>query len=1128
MNHREMLKSIRTFSQLIVYLRDELDWPITQHDFEDMTFEYTPEELGIDLKVAAKIQEIRRLRPLSVQQPWGIFFVKFEPKRLPVVAMRRMLKAVALKKRATAESAERLAWKSDDLLFISNYGEEENRQITFAHFTHNEIKKDLPTRKVLGWDNRDTPLRLDHVADSLNQYLSWPSDEHNNSAWRKAWRSAFSITHHEVIDTSKKLSIELAKLARNIRNRINTVLAIETDNGPITKLKDAFKEALVHDLDDDGFADMYAQTIAYGLLSARISNPAGKTSDDFSAAMPVTNPFLKELMETFIDVGGRESKKAQSIRLDFDELGVSEVVDLLDVAKMGAVVRDFGDKNPQEDPVIHFYELFLKEYDAEKRMQRGVFYTPRPIVTYIVKAVDNILQNKYGLENGLADITSWMEMTQRIEGLEIPIGISPQQPFVQILDPATGTGTFIVEVIDIIHRRMLKKWRKENKSLDEIEKLWNDYVPQNLLPRIHGYELMMAPYAIAHMKIGLKLSETGYLFECDERAQIYLTNSLEASHDYVDSFAFAIPALAHEATAVNEIKKNKHFTVVIGNPPYSVSSHNKSEFIEKLMVNYKAGLESERNIQPLSDDYIKFIRFSQNLIEKAGLGILGFITNHSYISGVIHRSMRKSLLETFSEISISDLHGNSFIKEYPPDDIRDTNVFDIQQGVSLFIGSRENSHSNVVRFCELWGTGLSKLNQLSASTEQLSSIELTVDSEYAFFVPKDFSMAGEYTQWSSISDVFTINQNGIQTGHDAFSVGFSRNEVAKRVEEFFDPKLSNAEVSQTYKLGDNSGWIFSQKRQKLLGSKLRESLLVPYYYRPFDCRRIYYEPNLLKRPSPSIMPHLVEGQNLALFTMRKVVPTFAYSFFGVVNSVVDHGYFYMGNQGSSSCFPLYIQHDQPQLLTKANYTHNFNPGFCKRLAQALHTKTTADNLPEGTSPEDIFNYIYAVFHSPIYRKKYAEFLRIEFPRLPLPMGKEVFINLASLGHDLVQLHLMKSPKLAKYITSSKNVENTMIKRIGWANNTIMLDQPNKMKGDDPIAETPGFHGANEAVWNFQMGGYQVCHKWLKDRKGHTLSEDDIDRYQKIIVAISETINIMDEIDTTIQTHGGWPGAFQAD
>ena len=504
------LARIRRFDQLVAYLRDGLGWPIDSDDFEELTFEYTPEELGIDAKNAAKIQEIKRLRPLVPGQPWGIFFVKFEPKRLPVVALRRILGQVALKKRASANKSERQAWAADDLLFVSNYGEGEERRIAFAHFSKPQDSHDLPTLKVLGWDNLDTPLHLDAVARELSDHLAWPDDEDDPDAWRERWRSAFTLRHREVISTSKQLSERLAELARAIRDRIKTALAIETQRGPLNKLMKAFQATLVHDLDADGFADMYAQTIAYGLLSARIADPHKKTGDDFASHMR-TNPFLRDLMETFLQVGGRRGK-AGGPGIDFDELGASEVVELLDQANMEAVVRDFGDRNPQEDPVIHFYEHFLAAYDKKQKVKRGVFYTPRPMVSYIVRSVDDLLRSEFGLTDGLADTTTWGEMAKRHKELKIPEGTPPRQAFVQILDPATGTGTFLVEVIDLIHKTMVEEWKAQGHGEKEVEALWNDYVPKDLLPRLHGYELLMAPYSIAHLKIGLKLVETGYRF----------------------------------------------------------------------------------------------------------------------------------------------------------------------------------------------------------------------------------------------------------------------------------------------------------------------------------------------------------------------------------------------------------------------------------------------------------------------------------------------------------------------------------------------------------------------------------------------------------------------------------------
>ena len=564
-DHSKRLASIHRFDQLIAYLRDDLGWPIDSDDFEELTFEYDPqEELGIDARNAAKIQEIKRLRPLVPGQPWGIFFVKFQPKRLPVVALRRILGRVALKKRASNQRSERQAWAADDLLFVSNYGEGQERRIAFAHFSKPPNGHDLPTLKVLGWDNLDTPLHLDAVARELTDHLAWPDDEEDPVAWRERWRAAFTLRHREAITTAKQLSERLAALACAIRDRTKTAIAIESETGPLTKLMKAFQTALVHDLDEAGFADMYAQTIAYGLLSARITDPARRTADDFAAHMQ-TNPFLRELMQTFLQVGGRH-RKARGSGIDFDELGVSEVVELLDDANMDAVVRDFGDRNPQEDPVIHFYEHFLSAYDKKQKVKRGVFYTPRPVVSFIVRSVHELLHTEFGLADGLADTTTWAEMSERHKALKIPEGTSSTQPFVQILDPAAGTGTFLVEVIDLICNTMGQKWRSQGHDENRVRDLWNDYVPKYLLPRLHGYELLMASYAIAHLKICLKLHETGYRFESDERAQVYLTNALELPVDRQFVLDF-MPALAHEAEAVNKIKRLQQFTVVIGNPP---------------------------------------------------------------------------------------------------------------------------------------------------------------------------------------------------------------------------------------------------------------------------------------------------------------------------------------------------------------------------------------------------------------------------------------------------------------------------------------------------------------------------------------------------------------------------------
>ncbi len=640
------LRSIRNFDDLITYLGEELDWPLEDYEFDELTFEYNPEELGLKEGEAAKVKgPIRQLRPLPGGQPWGIFFVEFENKKLPVVVLRRILSHLVVKKRASANRAEAKRWDAADILFVSAFGDEaaEEREIAFAHF-HQE-SGDLPTLRVLGWDGHDTPLKLQHVSVTLRQRLGWPDDPEDHDAWREQWSRAFVHRVGHVIRTADSLAETLAQLARRIRNAATTMLEHESDRGPLTKLYRAFQASLIHDLKPETFADTYAQTITYGLLTAAISrtemeggrNGTALIADNVADMVPVTNPFLKEMLEEFLRVGGRRGG------IDFDELGIQDVVELLrgDQTDLPAILRDFGNRTRGEDPVIHFYEHFLSAYNKQLKIQRGVFYTPKPVVSYIVRSVHELLQTEFCLEDGLADIATWGEMIERHPELELPVlndpngdekRLSPDEPFVQILDPATGTATFLVEVIDVIYRTLAAKWKQQRLTDTQQRAAWNEYVPRHLLPRLHAFELMMAPYAIAHMKIGLKLAETGYRFGTEERARIYLTNALEKPNNK-QAKLIGFDALAHEAEAVNKIKKSKRFTVVIGNPPYANYSANLSPEARRIVDKYRIfrgvpirernQLQFERNIQ---DDFVKFISIAQDLVDASDVGVFGYIT----------------------------------------------------------------------------------------------------------------------------------------------------------------------------------------------------------------------------------------------------------------------------------------------------------------------------------------------------------------------------------------------------------------------------------------------------------------------------------------------------------------------
>src|SRR3989338_3105847 len=415
----EQLRNIKTLPQLIRYLRDELDWPIDQDATEDVTtFEYSLEEIGLSKDYSYIIKEVKQIRPLNSKQPWGIFWVNFDKKRLPVVILRRILGNLVIKKRAKSNKSQQAAWHSHDLMFISAYGEESDRAVTFAHFSQNpENPNDLPALKVLGWDDDDTNPHLADVHSALKEKLRWPTNRENTDAWRKQWASAFVLGHREVITTTEEMVEELARLATAIFRRTKTAIKKESEKGPLRRLHASFKAALIHDLDEDGFADVIAQTISYGLLTARFSRPAGITTQNLVDMVPPTNQFLRELLGTFLHLAGRRSI------FDFDELGIQDVVELLNKANTEAVKNDFGNKTRGEDPVIHFYEHFLSAYNKKLKIQRGVFYTPQPVVSYIVRSVDELLQTEFGLEDGLASTVTWAEMKKCNKGLKIPEGI---------------------------------------------------------------------------------------------------------------------------------------------------------------------------------------------------------------------------------------------------------------------------------------------------------------------------------------------------------------------------------------------------------------------------------------------------------------------------------------------------------------------------------------------------------------------------------------------------------------------------------------------------------------------------------------------------------------------------------
>lgn len=1125
------LRSITNFDDLLTFLSDELDWPIEEYGLEELTFEYDASELGLRDEDVVKLKDgkIRQLRPLPGGQPFGIFFVEFEHGKLPVVVLRRILSNLVVKKRAASNAAEAKRWDAADLIFISAFGSDFEREIAFAHFHKDPDTSEIPVLRVLGWDGNDTPLKLSNVSSVLKNRLHWPEGCDDQETWRTQWRSAFRHRLGHIIRTSNDLAETLAHFAKKIRDAANTIMAHESEAaGPLRRLHQAFQTALIHDLEPDAFADTYAQTVTYGLLTAALSRTESSegrfgtalTQEDITAMVPVTNPFLKEMLQEFLRVGGRTGG------MDFDELGINEVVELLrgDETDLPAIVRDFGNRKPGEDPVIHFYEHFLGAYNKKLKIQRGVFYTPQPVVSYIVRSVHELLQTEFGLADGLADTTTWGEMLETHPEMALPPltdepgetrTISSDEPFVQILDPATGTATFLVEVIDVIHCTLTAKWKQQRLTDAQQRNAWNDYVPQHLLPRLHAFELMMAPYAIAHMKIGLKLAETGYRFGTEERARIYLTNALEPWVKQLPLIGF--DALAHEAAAVNEIKRHKRFTVVMGNPPYKGFSANTGEHATRLVEPYRfcGGKPiGERNPSWLLDDYVKFLSLGQTMLKESGCGLLGMITNNGYIDNPTFRGMRDNLLGEFTSIRILNLNGDSKKKLEAPDGTPDENVFAIQQGVAIGVFLKRggtNAHSRA--YSELWGTQNTKLEYLW--TNQGSTTSWTpVDCRLPFFLfrPTDADINAEFRGFTSLNDLFLEKGWGFKTRKDYLLVDFDHEVLHYRFSQI--AKLASTAARQKYNIEESAYWDFDAAHRLL--PKDPTSSIRSVLFRPFDVRSVFYEKYMIERGDHKFeLMSQMFNPNIALITVRRNESNrfFDHVFCTRLPAVLHS----VSAKEANFFFPFFrydLEAGSKQCGQQNIFASSGVEANCK-------LRIVAAGDPAN------FNYIYAILHSGSYRTRYAEQLRIDFPRLPLNANLELFHELARLGGELTAMHLLESPRLDQPITEFIGDQSSEVEKVSWSHDTVWIDK----------AQTTGFRGVLEPVWNFQIGGYQVCEKWLKDRQakggkkprpGRILTDEDINHYHKIVVALSETIRLMEEIDQVIEQHGGWPDAFQSD
>ena len=797
---------------------------------------------------------------------------------------------------------------------------------------------------------------------------------------------------------------------------------------------ETFKRVLLHDITPTSFADVYAQTIVYGLFAARLND---NTPEDFSrqealSLIPKTSSFLRNLFQ-------------QVVGLDPDpriEWIIDDLVTAFGATDMKKVLTSYNKDTQREDPMMHFYEDFLAAYNPALRKARGVWYTPQPVVSFIVRAIDEILQRDFGLADGLADYskiphTVAVEQSQDKRTADRKKHITQELFRVQILDPAMGTGTFLYEII-----RQVK-----NKFIGN-EGIWKDYVCSYLLPRLYGFEVMMAPYTIAHMKLFLQLKDDLELSEKDfPGLNMLLTNSLEEANKDIDTL-FSV-WLSNEAKRASIIKRDCPVMVMIGNPPYSGESQNKGKWIMNLMQDYKkepGGNQSlkERNPKWLNDDYVKFIRLAQHYIERNGEGVIGFINPHGYLDNPTFRGMRWNLLKTFDKIYTIDLHGNSKKKETCPDGNKDENVFDIMQGVSinLFVKTGEKKKNELARVYhkDLYGLRQEKYDFLiKADLDSVQYTEIYPQSPMYFFVPKNFELQEEYDKGFKVNELFVENSMGVTTGHDKELVSFNP----------FDCPTNEE-----------------------------------YYYRPFDRLWINYDTTRVVRPREAIMRNMrKDNYSLCLIKVNSSVDGLFKVF--VTSGITDKTL--LSSKDNTNVFPLYLYKEN---LAIEERIPNINVKIVDQIEQSMGEKVV---------PEELFDYIYAVLHSPSYRERYKEFLKIDFPRIPYPATVAQYHSLAKKGAELRRLHLMEGLPSQTGVTMPV-AGSLLVDCYRWEDGRVYINSEQY------------FEGVPQSAWLFYIGGYQPAQKWLKDRKGMTLNFEDVKHYERIIYVLLQTERVMSEID----------------
>ncbi len=898
----------------------------------------------------------------------------------------------------------------------------------------------------------------------LNALRTAPPLEEGDALWRLLERFLDYSTPR--VQTAEALAVELAKRTRFLHDVVFERLTreLDGDRGAIGGFYAAFQQFLIGNLAPAEFADLYAQTITYGLFAARTRAENGFTRQSAFHNIPATVGMLREVFQ-FISLGDLPQDIAWT---------VDDIVEVLAKADATGILDAYYKNGKGSDPIVHFYETFLAAYNPEERERRGVYYTPEPVVSYIVRSLHSLLKTEFGLTDGLAS-----------EG-------------VTLLDPAAGTMTFSARAAQEAVREFERKYGSGGRK---------DFIRSHILENFNAFELMMAPYAVGHLKMAFFLEELGHRPSAGERVKFYLTNALDMA-ELDDSALPGLSSLAEESRLAGQVKKETPILVILGNPPYSGHSANKGEWIQREIDVYKqvdGKPLGEKNPKWLQDDYVKFLRFAQWKIAAAGKGVVGMITNHSYLDNPTFRGMRRSLMETFDAIHVLDLHGNSLKRETSPGGGKDENVFDIRQGVAIvLLVKREKARKGsaaAVRHAECWGSREAKYEWLASHDfESTDWNEATPAAPFYLYAPWDDAARDFYESFTPIPEIFPVNSVGIVTARDKLTIHWTPDDVWRTITTF--SRMAPELAREGFRLGpDARDWKVALAQQDLVESGPAKDKIVSILYRPFDIRNTYYtgrSRGFHCMPRFDVMKHMLLGENTALIVPKRVEHRGGWQHAWVCGEISGH--VAVSLKTIDYFFPLHL-YEEDDL---------FNGGS-QRGRQANLSNDVVSALEraygEEPDPKSVFHYVYAILYAHSYREKYVDYLRMDFPRIPFTRDDELFRRLAELGARLSALHRLDSPELDP---PAARFEGAGDGRVG------------KNKGEgfvyDPGGETlhinrsQYFAPISPEVWEYRVGGYQVCAKWLKDRRGRVLSVNEVRAYCRMITALRRTIAIQEEID----------------